>query len=103
MKRLIVLFLLGCSVNLAGCTTYWYQGGKSFDECKSDRAECVAELQKYYDLGHIGEPEIKFMEKCMTQKGYMLVPEDKLPTKVKRQDPETSLYWRIHGITGTLE
>ncbi len=103
MKLIVTLCLCSMICFLTGCTTYWYQENKTFSDCTKDRAECVAGLQKYYDLGHIGKPEIKFMEDCMIQKGYMLVPEDKLPPKVKRQDPDTSLDWRIHGIAGTVD
>ena len=65
MKRLMVLILFVCSIFLTGCTTYWYQEDKSFNECKQDRDECVTELQKYYDLDHIDNPERDFMENCM--------------------------------------
>jgi hypothetical protein len=103
MKRLIVLILLVCSIFLTGCSTYWYQEGKSFNECKQDRDECVTELQKYYDLDHIDKPERDFMENCMIDKGYILLPEDKLPPRVKRQDPDRSFYWFTNGLAGTLE
>lgn len=103
MKRylsyLLLLVILCCS---AGCTNYWYQEGKSFDQCTADRNECFSELKKYYDLNYIGKPERDFMENCLISKGYILVPEDKLPPTVKREDPDRSFYWFTNGLAGTL-
>lgn len=103
MKKLIISILFVCGFFLAGCTTYYYQQNKSIDQCKQDRQACVGELQKYSTLQEFGEYERKFMEDCMRQKGYSLITKDKLPIKVRREEPEQTLHWRIHGVAGTLE
>jgi hypothetical protein len=53
-------------------------------------------------MTQIGSYEREFVANCMKEKGYELVPQDKLPMKVKREEPETSLYWRLNGTAGTL-
>ena len=85
-----------------GCASYWYQEGKTFDECKQARAECRKELLKRSDLTGFGDYEVKFMKACMKQKGYRLVRADKLPMHAKREAPETSLHYRAKGVAGTL-
>jgi hypothetical protein len=88
----------------AGCASYWYQEGKTFEQCEQDRLACFEELKKYSsNWQDMGEYEFKFMETCMTQKGYRLVKEHKLPPKVKREDPDRLLHWRLRGIAGTVE
>jgi hypothetical protein len=103
MKKLLTVTLLASICFLAGCAKYWYQGGKTFEECKQDRRECFNELKKYSDWQRMSDFEFKFMEKCMKDKGYSLVTEDDLPLRVKREEPERTYHWRIKGIAGTLE
>ena len=89
---------------LAGCTTYWYQAGKTIDECQQDRLECFEELKKYSsDWRKMGDYEFKFMEDCMHQKGYTLLKENELPMRVKRQHPDTTMHHRLRGTAGTIE
>ena len=85
-----------------GCASYWYQEGKTFEECKQDREECREELLRHSDLTRVGPYEIKFMEECMKEKGYRLVKENELPMHVRRELPETSLHYRAKGVAGTL-
>jgi hypothetical protein len=108
MKTLIgvLLFFLICLS--AGCGKYWYQEGKTFEECKRDRQECFNELQKYSNKEApsfaLGRDYVhRFVKECMEQRGYRLVTEDKLPMRVKRQDPESTPARIIHGLAGTLE
>jgi hypothetical protein len=109
MKSFPVLLLLGLICLFAGCAKYYYQEGKSFNECAKDRADCVAELQKRLadQSQKAGAYEHKFMEDCMEQKGYRLVTENKLPLNAKRQDPDSSLkgylYGYRRGIAGALD
>jgi hypothetical protein len=109
MKSSLVLLLLVLICLFAGCAKYYYQEGKSFNECASARKDCVAELQKRLaDQSHSSSGyENKFMEDCMAQKGYELVTEDKLPLDAKRQDPDSSLkgflYGHRRGIAGALD
>ena len=104
MAKLILLLFLSSMIFLTGCSKYWYQEGKSFDECKQARNECFAELQKRSDLSNVTvEYEIKFMNDCMTKKGYREVSQDELPLDAKRQEPDSSFHWRARGLTGTLK
>ena len=107
--KISLALLLACLVFIpAGCAKYYYQAGKTFEECEKDRADCVSELKKR--LGTVstrpGGYEYKFIEDCMKRKGYSLVTEDDLPLDVKRQDPDTSLkgqlYGHRRGIAGAL-
>ena len=99
-KLIILLFVLLTS----GCSKYWYQEGKTFDECKIERAKCFVELQKHSDFSNpTMDYEIKFMNDCMMKKGYRGVSQGKLPLDAKRQEPESSFHWRVRGIAGSLE
>ena len=108
MKTLTGVFLVFLICLSAGCGKYWYQEGKTFEECKRDRQECFDELQKYtngeapsFALGR--DYWHRFVKECMEERGYKLVPENKLPLRVKRKDPESTPNRIIHGIAGTLE
>ena len=106
-----VLLLLGLASAclLAGCAEYYYQEGKSFDECAQARTDCLSELKKRLAVQSQspGDYEYKFIEDCMCRKGYTLVPEDELPLDVKRRDPDRSLrgqlYGHRRGIAGTVD
>ncbi|MFC1636502.1 hypothetical protein ACFL5Z_16855 [Planctomycetota bacterium] len=87
---------------------YYYQEGKTFQECARDRVDCLSELKKRMSASETpGSYEYKFMEECMKRKGYRLVTENKLPLDVKRQDPDSSLqgqlYGKRRGIAGTVD
>jgi hypothetical protein len=107
MRMYIVFCVLGLGLLLtAGCgEKYWYQEGKTFDECKADRAACRAELLKRTDRDRIGEYERRFMEDCMQQRGYRLVKEKELPLAVKREDadiPSEVPMARGYGVAGSI-
>ncbi|MHC4060463.1 MAG: hypothetical protein ACYSUC_03075 [Planctomycetota bacterium] len=88
----------------AGCASYWYQEEKTFEECKQDRRQCFEELKKYSsNWRDMGDYEFKFMEDCMTQKGYRPVKEKELPLKAKREDPDQLLHWRLRGVAGIVD
>lgn len=91
-----VIFLTGCE------SQYWYQQGKTFEQCDNDRQQCLTELMRRSDILTITDYEVKFMEDCMTKKGYRLTKQKELPLNVKRQEAETSLHWRMKGIAGTI-
>jgi len=104
MQKLIISLFLSGIIFLTGCSKYWYQEGKSFDECKQARGECSSELQKRSDLSNLTvEYEIKFMNDCMTKKGYREVSQDELPLDAKRQEQESSFHWRARGLAGTMK
>ena len=91
---------------VAGCQpTYWYQEGKTFEESKADHADCRAELLKRTDRHHMSDYERWFMEDCMRQRGYRLVPEKDLPLDVRREEPNvaTAVPWnRFYGLAGSI-
>lgn len=98
-KLMIILFALF----FCGCAKYWYQEGKSFDECKWARTECFNELTKRTDFASLTvDYEIKYMNECMQAKGYRDVSAKELPMDVKREEPESSLHWRTRGVAGTV-
>jgi hypothetical protein len=107
-KSLAVVLLVLLACGTMGCAMYYYQEGKTFDECKQAYRECYAELTKYADPNSLGEGsfgsyESKFMEECMKERGYRLVTEDRLPLRVKRQNPDWYPGWDKRGLAGTLE
>ncbi len=105
MRRIIAATLILIPTLLySGCATYWYQGGKTINECKQDRQECFKELKKYSsNWRHMGNYEFKFMEDCMRQKGYSLLKEKDLPLRVKREDPDLLMDARLRGVAGAIE
>ena len=98
-----VFLILVFSCLTTGCQQYYYQEGKTIEECRQDRLDCFNELKKYSDLRTFGDYEFKFMEECMMEKGYSLVKEGDLPLRVKREHPQSSLHWRLRGVAGLVE
>lgn len=98
---ILVAGLILCG--MSGCARYWYQEGKTFEQCKRDREVCRQELLKHSDLTKVGTYEIKFIEECMQQRGYRLVKESELLMHVRREAPETSFHYRAKGVAGRLE
>jgi hypothetical protein len=90
-----------------GCQPeYWYREGRTFDESKADHAECRAELLRRSDLNYVSSYERQFMEDCMRQRGYRLVPSGELPLDAKRQEPDVAMAvpWdRFYGVAGGLD
>lgn len=107
MKSWTILVLTAVVCFCGGCAKYYYQEGKTFDQCKNDCEDCASELAKRVTNQKPGAYEHTFMEDCMERKGYWSVTEDKLPLTVKREDPDLSLrgliYGRRRGIAGALE
>ena len=104
MKKLLAVVFLASICFSAGCAQYWYQGGKTFEECRQDQRACLEELKKYSsNWRKMGNYEFEFMENCMRSKGYSLVREKELPLRVKRQDPDRMLHARLKGIAGTVD
>jgi hypothetical protein len=103
MPRLLTIALLAAACLAQGCAQYWYQEGRTFEQCQQDRLDCFDELRKRSDLTGTGDYEFKFMQECMQQKGYRLVKEDELPLDARRETPKTSLDYRMKGIAGSIE
>lgn len=106
MRRLLgiatLMAVLLCP--LAGCAKYWYQEGKTFDQCEQDRLECYEEMKRYSaDPENLGKYEFKLMGDCMIRRGYRLVTERKLHVTVKREDPNLAIPWQVHGVAGFLK
>ncbi len=77
MQKLIISLFLSSIIFLTGCSTYWYQEEKSFEQSKQAREECRSELLKRSDLKNLTvQYEVKFAENCMTEKGYKSVSQD---------------------------
>jgi hypothetical protein len=103
MTRLtIVLFavLLGLSAGCASTTKYWYQEGKTFEQCYEDHRVCYEELVRLSAPSSFGDHELNFIEDCMKSKGYRLVPEDRLPYPTKTLGPNRSIHRRLRGLAG---
>lgn len=104
-NRSLYLAVLALSATTGCELKYWYQEGKTFDQCKADRKICRAELLRRADAYRLGSYERRFMEECMRQRGYRLVSESELPLDVKREDPDipSEVPWaRSYGLAGTL-
>ena len=103
MKKILSITLLTLMCCFTGCTSYWYQEGKTFEECRRDLRECRSEMQKYSDKSiNLGVYDLKFEKDCMNQRGYRLVKERDLPLRVRRQGPASSDEG-YRGVAGILE
>ncbi len=91
----------------AGCQpAYWYREGRTFERTKGDYVDCWAELLRRSDLNYVSSYERRFMENCMRQQGYRLVPNGELPLDAKRQEPDVAMAvpWnRFYGVAGSLD
>ncbi len=97
---------LGLAVLASGCQQrYWYQEGKTFDECRADYEDCRAELLKRTDLPYASSYPRRFMDNCMQERGYEVVAEKELPLDVARVEPIMPSDWpwtHIYGVAGAL-
>ncbi|MHC4558720.1 MAG: hypothetical protein ACYTFW_16055 [Planctomycetota bacterium] len=103
-KFFMVVPLLVMIGFFTGCKSYWYQEGKTFEECKRDLQQCRSEMRKYSDKSlNLGVYDIRFEKDCMSRRGYRLVKENKLPLRVRRQGPGDGSYGGYYGVAGLLE
>ncbi len=105
MKKasMITIMAVVTMMTICGCSQYWYQEAKTFDECNQGRQDCFNELKKRTDFKNLTmEYEVEFMNECMANKGYEAVSQDQLPLDVKREEPPSSFHWRAKGIAGQL-
>ncbi len=103
MRLVLAGLLLIAACLLGGCSKYWYQDGRGFDECRKSLASCHAEATRYSDVERthgLGRYERDFVVECMQKKGYRLVPEKELPVRVKR---ESSPVFGIPGVAGAID
>ena len=97
---------LGLVVLAAGCQRqYWYQEGKTFDECRADHEECQAELLQRTDRRYASSYRHRFLDNCMQERGYEVVAEKDLPLDVAREDSKVPSDWpgdHAYGVAGAL-
>lgn len=97
---------VGLAVLAAGCQRmYWYQDGKTFDECRADYEDCQAELLKRTDRRYASSYKHRFIDNCMQERGYEVVAEKDLPLEVAREDPMVPSDWpgdHTYGVAGAL-
>ncbi len=97
---------VGLAVLATGCQRmYWYQDGKTFDECRADYEDCQAELLKRTDRRYASSYKYRFLDNCMRERGYEVVAEKGLPLDVAREDPMVPSDWpgvHAYGVAGTL-
>ncbi len=108
MRMTIVFCILGIGLlSVAGCgQQYWYQEGKTFDQCKADREASRAELLKRTDVNSIGSYGRRFMTDSMQKKGYRLMTQDQLPLDAKREGsdlPGQGPWAGGYGVAGRIE
>ncbi len=104
MKKTIVTVLISLILLSSGCAQYWYQEGKTFEQCQKDRDMCFGELQKRSDLRNpTAQYEIEYMDNCMKEKGYRSIKGSELPLDARRQEPDSSLHWRARGLAGSVK
>ena len=101
MARVLVVLLLAVACFCAGCgTKYWYQIGKTFDECYADHRTCYEELETLTTQTQFGKRELKIINDCMRRKGYRLIAEDRLPYPTRSLRPDRTIHYRLRGIAG---
>jgi len=94
----LLAILICCA---AGCSTsYWYQEGKTFDECYADHRACFEQLAVLTDQTEFGNQELKIIADCMKSKGYRLKAASHLPYPTRTLHPDRTIHYRLHGIAG---
>jgi len=94
----LISILVCCT---AGCSTsYWYQEGKTFDQCYEDHRACYEELAALTTQTEFGDRELKIIADCMKSKGYRLKAESHLPYPTRTLRPDRTIHYRLHGIAG---
>jgi len=97
---LILAMLCFCS----GCgTQYWYQEGKTFDQCYEDHRGCYEELAELSELTGLGDRELDIIDDCMRRKGYRPVLGNSLPPRTRSLRPNRSIHYRLKGLAGSLD
>lgn len=111
MARCATLLSLVLVCFVSGCAKYYYQEGRTLEDCRQDAKGCYADFKKVQDPEYreevpryniVYDHEGNFLDACMDDKGYEIVTEKKLPLSVKREAPDR--WVRSHrGLAGTLD
>lgn len=88
MKKAMCTICLLLIVGTGGCAawgTYYYQPGKTLEQCSQDSLECMHELPTHAPF---------FYPSCMKARGYQKLSQDQLPAGIRtRQISALSLYY----------
>lgn len=104
MRKVICIICL-MMIGSSGCTAYWYQPGKTLEQCSQDIIECKFEAKRSglfpLQLGFFStspSPMEKYYIDCMRLKGYRSYQEKYLPVGVKtRRVPGTGISFYAAG------
>lgn len=101
MKKLLCTICLLLVVSVSGCASwYWYQPGKTLEQCRQDFLECNYEASKHSYVPHgfgvspmsaemqTGFQKVRLCMQCMQARGYYGLYEKQLPvgTRTLRLD-----------------
>lgn len=80
MNRVVSTICLLLIVSVAGCGTYWYQSGKTLEQCCQDSRECIYDANKhaytYIDASSL-------YRQCMNVRGYQQLFKEDLPMGIR--------------------
>jgi len=97
---LLLVILCCCS----GCgMDYWYQEGRTFDECYEDHRACYEELAELSELNGFGDRELDIIEDCMKRKGYRSVSGKRLPARTTVLNADRTIHYRLNGLAGSVD
>lgn len=99
--RLGVLLVVFCCCTGCGMQ-YWYQEGKTFDDCYEDHRACYEELAELSELTGFGTRELDIVEDCMRRKGYRPVSGNSLPPRTKVLGADRTIHYRLKGLAGSM-
>lgn len=101
MAKLHIALLLAMISLVTGCSTkYWYQEGKTFEQCYNNHRACYGQLETLSNQTQFGKRELKIINDCMKSKGYRLIDEDRLPYPTRSLRPDRTIHYRLRGIAG---
>jgi hypothetical protein len=88
MKRMMRIICLLLVVSIGGCTTYYYQPGKTLEQCLQDSFTC---RQISWDL--VVNPFL--YSECMKNLGYEELTKEQLPSEIRTCKAGVSavMYW----------
>jgi len=93
MKKLLVILVL-VFVGVGGCGTYWYQPGKTLEQCLQDSKECAYDANKhgfdYFDCDSL-------YRQCMEVRGYQQFLKEHLPMGIRTYQIDMLAGWNVAG------